>query len=178
MLSEIDGIEFQTSTKRNESEKVYSSLYNDKILDASISKILSDYKGNFMKISEVSKIIRYSALKVISSTDNTFDANATFNESNIPAELSNLIRWILHGNTLLQGKRGEVLDNETRSVCNTLLRNIKTDRQMDYKSKDNDIAIFSGRYENNQTIALGLAVRKFGRRQGLIDAARFWIHDK
>ena len=166
---EIDGVEFRQSARKNESEMVYSSLYNSKIMDASIKQMLADQKSNLGKIMEVAKIIRGTLLGHTSSLKDVFKVSEPFSKGDIPLELASLIRWILHGGALLDGSRRNVLDNETESLCNTLIRNIKTQRQMTYEPKDQEIAMFRSRVETNQSIGLALAVRMFGRQKSLVD---------
>ena len=169
LQKEIDGIEFQQSTRKNMSEVVYSNFYNSNILEASIKQMLADQKVNLSKIMEVARIIRITLLNYISITKDLFNVGKPFSKSDIPIELSSLIRWILHGSVLIEGNRGDVLDIKTEFLCNVLIRNIKTQRQMKYKPKDNEVAIFRSRIETNQSIGLGLAVRMFGRHQSLVD---------
>ena len=91
LLQEIEGIVFEKSVQRNKSEKVYSSLINDIILDASISKILENKIDNFKAISKAAKIIRASCLMHIRSSDNKYDnTNA---DNTVPIELSSMVRW-------------------------------------------------------------------------------------
>ena len=61
------------------------------------------------------------------------------------------------------------VDNITRNICNTILYNVKTDRQVSYKSVDDEVAKFRYTYENAQVVGLGLTARQFGRKKGLVN---------
>ena len=61
------------------------------------------------------------------------------------------------------------VDNITRNICNTILYNVKTDRQVSYKSVDDQIAKFRYTHENAQVVGLGLTARQFGRKKCLVN---------
>ena len=55
------------------------------------------------------------------------------------------------------------------SISNTILYSLQTDRQANNKPKDLDNVTFKIRYENPHVVGMGLAVRHFGRRKGLVN---------
>ena len=46
--------------------------------------------------------------------------------------------------------------------------NVKSDRQVAYKPTNDKVA-FKSRYENPQVIGLGITVRQFGRKIGIVN---------
>ena len=80
-----------------------------------------------------------------------------------------MMRWILAGAGYLYSKRKSAIEENTIALCNTILFSIKTDRQVGYQSTDHDEVVFKGPYENSHVVGMGLTVRQFGRRKGLVN---------
>ena len=158
LIHEIDGIVFEKSLQWNQSDKVYSSSYCSDLLDAAIHKTLDDVGGN----SVSSSIVCAASLKTIRNAEKHFDTSQHIDETEIPTELFSFIRWTLCGFKDLHGKRNMEVDNITRNICNTILYNVKTDRQVSYKSVDDQVAKFRYTYENAQVVGLGLTAQQFG----------------
>ena len=176
LTEEIDDIVFEKSVQRNQSERVFSSSFSSYLLDAAVCKILDDTSGNMRKISVASSIARAASLNTIRKAEKHFSTSQHVHETEVPVELFNLIRWTLGGFKDLYGKRDTKVDTIAKNICNNILYNVKTDRQVSYKSVDggNSNSNFRHTYENAQVIGHGLTARQFGRRKGLVNL----LHEK
>ena len=130
--SELEDIEFQKHVQRNKSEKIYSKFVNDKILEAAVAKTLENKGNNIKVISKAAKIIRAACLQHIRTSENTYDCHGIPNECDVPHELA--CRTLV-GYRDLCGRRNNGMDHVANSLCNNILFNIKTDRQVAYNPK-------------------------------------------
>ena len=168
LSKEIDSIVFENSVQWNKSAKVYSSTYSEKVIDAAISKTLADASGNMKNISKTDNIVRSAVLQAINSVEKSFISTQKTHDNDIPTELFSLIKWVLGGHTDLHGVRNTELITIAKNICNTIMYNVKSERQVAYKPTNDKVA-FKSRYENPQVIGLGITVRQFGRKKGIVN---------
>ena len=79
------------------------------------------------------------------------------------------LRWILVGRWELKGQRENSLKHLTKDISSLLLYDAKTERQVAYKSKEEDRSFFQNRNENEFVVGKSLAVRKRGRKSTIVD---------
>lgn len=166
LSEEVEDIVFETSSQRNMSAMVYSAKFSSAILDNAIGEILSDGRKNMKDIAKAARVIRCAALESTRNAEKTFNTSERIHENEIPVELFNLIKWILGGFNSLAYTRNCSVSTIAKGICNTILYNIKSDRQASHKKEN---AGFRHTYENSQVVNLAIAVRQHSRSQRLVD---------
>ena len=151
LTEEIEDIVFEKSPQRNVSAKVYSAKFSSTILDGAIEEVLSEGKSNMKYIAKAARVARCAALEAVRNAEKNFDTAEGIHENEVPVELYNMIKWILGGFNSLHSRRDDAVATISKSICNTILYNIKSNRHVSYRPTT-ETTFFRNRYENSHKL--------------------------
>ena len=107
-------------------------------------------------------------MQTVRNAEKAFNTSESVHGNEIPVELYTMIKWVLGGFNMIRSLRDDAVARLSRSICNNILYNMKSNRPASYRPNEETV-LFRHRYENSQVIKLAVAVRQHSRNQGLVD---------
>ena len=164
ILANIADVEFKSSCRKNEPERVCSTVTSDVALDIVVNNC-SDSRS-IEKMFDVAKSIR----KELDGHEN-WNFTGEFDDFRHPTQLTMFMRWILLGpNSKAAIDKESPLNKNVEMVVQMIMQNTVSDRQANYTPSDDLTA--RGPYSKIETpLSVGLAVyvHKQTRSKKLVD---------
>ena len=127
------------------------------------------------QICKVAEVIREDTIDFIESREERNSVSVISNESDVNKTLFSLIKWIIIGNheECATSKRTDIAKQCVLTICQNIMYNIKSTKQVKYTPKSDDSGFkLKRKYENPQVTGHSLSIHFDTRSKILIDIAK------
>ena len=164
IAANIEDVEFVQSHRKNESAQVISK----KLLGATIHELrenMDDEQDEIRCLSRAASIIRKELLEL-----KDWKFTGSLKEYIAPTKAVSFFKWVLLGikNVSVNEKHDSSILKSAELISQQILSNLKTDRQVKYKSKS-DSSGKTVKKDTPMSVGLALAVHKKTRSKNLVN---------
>ena len=166
---DIPGIAFEANSNRNHPKRIVS---NDELTKKLVMQMVEDNATQASEpqldtLKRASTILRSISLEFLKLNPSNFKGSITSPGKDVPLELEQFITWILTGTRDLNETLNEQVKCLSNSLAQTLIGNIKSDRQAEYKAKHdyNTRKVHQSRHQ----IGLAMSLRNSDRNNQIIN---------
>ena len=157
----ISIVEFIKLNQKNCPEKICTKSQKDCIVDSALECKTDIYN----QIFETAMLIRKEV-----NANKSWKFEGTFDDYQEPDMLHSLLNWIIKGpkKYLASQNRELQLDAVVNNITQIICQNVKSDRQINYKSQSTHNVGFHDRTETPFLVGLGLMIYKHTRSKHII----------
>ena len=166
----IPNVEFVSNKGKNESKRIISSSENFKALMMQLAeeRAKQDNETEMGIIKKSAGILRNIVLDFITNQKTYFTGSAVSTLEDIPIELYTFFKWLLASGRHLDEGVNEQVECIAKTMAQSILFNIKTKRQVRYKTTKRKSFVARRRYQARYQIGLALSLRKSDRNNQVL----------
>lgn len=146
----------------------------DACIDNIVKTDTDDPVDTMQQIYKLAHIIREDTIEFIETREEKNCVSVVSDKSDVNINLFSLIKWIIIGtdDECSTAKRNDIVTRHVLTICQNIMYNIKTPKQVKYTPKSVDSSFkFKRNYENPQVVGHSLSIHFDTRSKVLIDIA-------